>query len=525
MQKIIFFLVLLCSLGACGGRNNAEQKSKQPRRFTEKQPKREVRAVWLVTVLNKDFPTKRGLPTEIQKKQLTIMLDYLAQKGINTIFFQVRSACDAFYQSRIEPWSEWITGIQGEPPIPFYDPLQMLIEEAHKRNIEVHAWFNPYRAILNNRIEGLSSSHIINRYPEWLVDYGKQTYLNPALPEVRKYVQLLIMDVVLRYDIDGVHFDDYFYPYNPHLKQDFEDEIHYLHFRKSIFISKADWRRQNVNELIQMVAKGIKTLKPHVKFGISPIAVWRNQQDDKKGSLTKARTTAYDQLYADIRLWLEKGWIDYVAPQLYISLEDENVDYNKIIGWWAENLYGRHLYIGLAYYKIGENSQQNTNDKEWNTSVLPMQMHFNRSNKAVKGHIFYSTKDFAQNRYGITDTLRNDFFAYPALLPTMEWKDNIPPLKPQKANSLISNEKITLTWHSPPPAKDKQKAYKYVIYRFKNNEKVDLENPKYILSIQKDTVFVDKIPIQNRQRYTYYITALDRLQNESEPLTIEVLEK
>ncbi|MBQ0007298.1 MAG: family 10 glycosylhydrolase, partial [bacterium] len=309
------------------------------------QKKFEFRGAWIATVANIDWPTQYGLTPDIQRKEMIWLLDSLASLHFNAIIFQVRPTSDAFYKSGIEPWSYYLTGKQDKEPEPFYDPLAFVIYEAHKRNIDVHIWINPYRVLNGGDVGMLSSNHLFFKKPHLFVKYGGKYYFNPGFDETRQYLISVVEDIVRRYDIDAVHFDDYFYPYRV-AGEEFPDQATFKNYPRG-FKNKDDWRRNNVNMAILEIGQAIKRIKPWVEFGISPFGVWRNSNRDACGSKTTAGTTNYDDLYADVRLWLKKGWIDYVAPQLYWEIGKKAADYKILIEWWNENSFGKNLYIGL----------------------------------------------------------------------------------------------------------------------------------------------------------------------------------
>lgn len=486
--------------------------SENPR--DKKTPKREFRAFWVVTLDNKDFPSQPGLSTKAQKEELIRMLDYHQKKGMNAVIFQVRPSADAFYQSSFEPWSEWLTGKQGRSPRPFYDPLAFLIEECHQRNMELHAWFNPYRAVFNVKVSDVSYNHVVHKHPEWFITYDNKKQFNPGLPVVREYILSVVMDVVKRYDVDGIQFDDYFYPYKMGNK-DFPDDRTFLRY-KQYFKNKGNWRRHNVDLLIKTLHDSIQQAKPRVKFGISPMGVWRNKTQDKRGSATFVGQTSYDYLGADVLKWLEKGWIDYIAPQVYWSIGHRYADYKTLAYWWAKNTQGRHLYMGQAFYKI-----DNDSDKKWNNpSEMPNQLRMNRSLDNISGSIFFRAKFLMKNANHISDTLAQNFYKYPSLIPPMPWKDSIPPLRPEKFWQIRTKKRVILKWKPPQKASDGETATYYVLYRFKEDEKIHLQQTKNIISIQRHTDYTEKI--KKGEKYTYLLTAVDRLHNESPYRYVEV---
>ncbi|MFI5185800.1 MAG: glycoside hydrolase family 10 protein, partial [Chitinophagales bacterium] len=354
----------------------------------------EFRGVWIATVDNTDWPAKGMVDAESQKAEFIRQLDLHKQNGMNAVIVQVRPAADAFYPSQYEPWSQWLTGVQGRPPSPYYDPLQFMIEETHKRGMEFHAWCNPYRADFQIGKSSIAPDHITKIHPEWFITYGDKKYFDPSNKEAQKFVVNVISDIVKRYDIDAIHMDDYFYPYRIGGKE-FSDEAAYR--RSGTNLSKDDWRRSNVDSIIAMLSRAIKQEKPWVKFGISPFCVWRNKDQDPDGSDSKASQTNYDDLYANILLWLKKGWIDYVAPQLYLEIGNGKIAYEKLLDWWSKHSYGRQCYIGLGIYRAGSNNA-------WrDVTQLPRQIEALRNTPNVQGAIYYSSKSFDRNPYGWND--------------------------------------------------------------------------------------------------------------------------
>ncbi len=355
---------------------------------------KEFRAVWVATVSNLDWPSKTGLSVEEQKQEFLDLLDNVQRWNMNAIIVQVKPSSDAFYKSKLSPWSKYLTGKQGVDP--GYDPLAFIIKEAHKRNIEVHAWFNPFRLSAGSASwSNLSSDNIAYKHSDWVVRYAEQLYLNPGIPEVSDYVVESIMEVVKNYNIDGIHLDDYFYPYKVG-NQEYPDGKEYARYG-SAFDSKADWRRNNVNMFVKKLHDEIKTEKKDIDFGISPFGVWRNESSDIRGSKTKALQN-YDDLYADILSWMENGWIDYVAPQLYWQRGHSAADYSTLVEWWnnAAKETKTRLYIGLAAYRVNEWKQ---------SDELIQQVNYNRNFPEVKGNIFFSYKSLLTNPRGVVTNL------------------------------------------------------------------------------------------------------------------------
>lgn len=376
------------------------------------QPRYEFRAVWIASVDNIDWPPKGMFDVDSQKTEFIRQLDMHRANGMNAVIVQVRPAADAFYPSQYEPWSQWLTGVQGRPPSPYYDPLAFMIEETHKRGMKFHAWANPYRADFRIGQSSIASTHITRVRPEWFLTYGDKKYFDPASKDVQRFVVNVIRDIVSRYDIDALHMDDYFYPYRIAGKE-FPDEAMYR--RSGSTLSKDDWRRSNVDSIIKMINVEVKRIKPWVQFGISPFSVWRNKDKDPRGSDSQAGQTNYDDLYADIILWLKEGWIDYVAPQLYLEIGHPRVDYVKMLDWWSKNSYGKHLYIGHGIYRAG------TNGAWKDPNELPNQIKLLRQYPNVQGSIYFSSKSFNNNPNGWSDSLRNNYYRQPAEVPVMEW--------------------------------------------------------------------------------------------------------
>lgn len=474
-------------------------------------PKRELRGAWIATVANIDWPSKPALSVDSQKEEYIRLLDKLKSIGMNAVIVQVRPAADAFYNSAIEPWSYWLTGQQGRPPIPYYDPLQFMIKEAHDRGMEFHAWFNPYRAMNDIRSGHIVPNGIMALHPEWFLVYGTKKYFNPGIPEVWNYLVRVIDDVVKRYDIDAVQFDDYFYPYRIAGKE-FPDYSTYRKYGNGLSID--DWRRHNVDTIIQMLSANIKQNKPWVKFGISPFGIWRNRDRDLDGSFTKGGQTNYDDLYADVLLWLKKGWIDYVCPQLYWEFGNRYAAYEVLLDWWVHHSYGRQLYIGQAVYRIGSSAA-------WSDpGEMPDEIRANRTTDTVKGSIFFSASVFYKNPLGFDDSLKNDLYKYPALLPRMPWIDSIPPSAPELLGTISVPGGLLLQWKNKDTT-----ATQAVIYRFNGDSAGDFNNPANILDIVNltnptDTGYLQVYPDQRYhtgQHYVYAVTSLDRLHNESAP--------
>ncbi len=376
------------------------------------QTKPEFRGVWVASVDNIDWPSKANYNSDSQKVEFIKLLNMHQHNGMNALVVQIRPATDAFYPSQYEPWSEWLTGKQGQPPVPYYDPLEFMVSETHKRGMEFHAWMNPYRAVFNINKTIVAATHITRLHPNWFLNYGDKKYFDPGNKQVQQYVTNLVKDVVSRYDVDAIHFDDYFYPYRI-TGIEFPDGESFNRYGNGL--SKDDWRRSNVDSIIFMLSRAIRKENKKCQFGISPFGVWRNiDKDPVNGSNTRAGQTNYDDLYADILLWLKSGWIDYVAPQIYWEFEQKNAPYQTILDWWSTHSYGKNCYIGLGIYKAGSNVY-------WKDKTqLPRQIEALRNTPNIQGMIFFSSKSFNNNPNGWSDSLRQNYFALPVKTPEIK---------------------------------------------------------------------------------------------------------
>ncbi|MFT3932529.1 MAG: family 10 glycosylhydrolase [Chitinophagaceae bacterium] len=472
------------------------------------QPKKEFRGVWIATVDNIDWPTRGNYNADSQKAEFIRILDAHQRNGINAVVVQVRPAADAFYPSSYEPWSQWLTGKQGLPPSPYYDPLQFMIEEAHKRGMEFHAWCNPYRAEFAIGKSSIAPTHITRIHPEWFLPYGTVRLFDPGNKEAQQYVVKVIRDIVSRYDIDAVHFDDYFYPYRIAGKE-FPDNASYQKYGNGL--SKDDWRRSNTDSIILALSKAIKEEKKDCRFGISPFGVWRNADKDTAGSNSKAGQTNYDDLYADILLWLKQGWIDYVAPQLYWEFEHAHAPYGPLLDWWNKHTYGRQCYIGLGIFKAGSNA--NWRDKD----ELPRQIRELRNMPNINGMIYFSSKSFDRNPNGWNDSLRNNYYKYPAFPPPMSWVDTssvaMPSVKVVSTNSYANSLLLSLQ-----NTDSTRKIKAFVVYAFAEGDMIkDANDPKNIVRILPagEGMVEYSIPQSGEHMKQYAFSCIDYANNES----------
>ncbi len=363
------------------------------------------RGVWIATVLNRDWPSRTGLTADAQRAELLAHLDTAVECRLNAVVLQVRPAADALWPSPYEPWTEFLTGTQGRDP--GWDPLGTAVEEAHARGLELHAWFNPYRVANHTDPTRLVAGHPARLHPEWVLPYGGKLYYDPGLPEVRRFTQDAMLDAVRRYDIDAVHWDDYFYPY-PVAGEEFADDETYARYGAD-FPDRASWRRNNTDLLVSEMAVRIKAVKPHVAFGVSPFGVWRNIAEDPEGSDTRAGVATYDDLYADTRKWIREGWIDYVVPQLYWHVGLPAADYATLLPWWDEVVRGTGvgLYIGEALYKAGDPAQP----AAWqDPGELSRHLELAAACPAVGGHCFFAALDVAKDPIGAMATVVADHY-------------------------------------------------------------------------------------------------------------------
>lgn len=505
IKKLIYTLIITLFTF-----QNISAQTKEPAPVLH-DPKREFRGVWIATVGNIDWPSAPKLPVDQQKKELIGLLDFDQQIGLNAVMFQVRPAADAFYLKSKEPWSKWLNGKQGQAPDPLYDPLELAITEAHKRGIELHAWFNPYRATNDGNFGAISPQHVTRLHPDWFFIYGGIKLFNPGLPEVRDYIIQVILNVVDNYDIDGVHFDDYFYPYSI-AGQHINDSDSFKKYGGD-YTDIRDWRRNNVNLLIKALGDSIHKHKPTMKFGISPSGIWANKGQNPEGSDTHGGDSYYE-LYADSRKWIREGWIDYINPQIYWPFKYRLAPFENLVDWWSDNTFGRHLYIGQAAYRVNEIGSPGFKQ----SSQVPDQIKYIRDNPRTQGSVYFSQKSLLRNPLGVTDSIRKTYYRHPALPPVMLWLDSIPPNAPQTLTAIPVARGVAVRWKAPLPSKDKEPVYGYVVYRFNGNEKVNLDDPKYILHIQYNTELgFDDNTVEKGKVYLYVVTAIDRLKNESEP--------
>lgn len=451
-------------------------------------PKQEFRGAWLHTVYQGQYKKQT---TAQNQAYLRNLLDSLQLTGVNAVIFQVRPQADAFYDSKLEPWSCFLTD-DGAKPKPYWDPLQFMVEECHKRGMELHAWLNPYRVTTNAK-QTLPKGHIYHKHPERFVRYDGKLYFNPGLPENREFIGKVVEDIVSRYDIDAIHFDDYFYPY-PAKGKDFDDAAAFAKYGKGM--ARDDWRRHNVDLLIEELNTRIKKLKPWVRFGISPFGIWRNKTSDPRGSDTNGLQN-YDALYADVLLWEEKGWIDYLLPQLYWELDHKAASSRILADWWNENSgHNRHLYIGQDVERCMSKGE------------LGEKVEISRSRQNVAGNCWWPGYSVTRNSGGVADSLASDLQKDIALVPPSFWLSSTTPAAPTKVSVEPGG---VIAWQAPAPQGKIGDVTRFVIYRFDSPENIDVKDASAIIAVVPDMSFKTTEP------GTYVVSALDRVNNESEP--------
>ncbi len=465
------------------------------------QPKREFRGAWIQCV-NGQF---KGIGTKTMQETLTYQLDELQKDGCNVIIFQVRPECDALYQSALEPWSYYLTGQQGLAPQPYWDPLAWMVEQCHKRGMELHAWINPYRA--KTKVAHANAvNHVVSQHPERCFEYDGLTLLNPALKENRDYICQVVTDILERYDVDGLHIDDYFYPY-PVAGVNIPDDA-YFRANPQGFTDKDDWRRNNVNLFIEQLWATIRTVKPWVKFGVSPFGIYRNEKSDPNGSKTNGLQN-YDQLYADVLLWVKNGWVDYCVPQIYWEIGNKAADYDELIHWWDK-------YCTKTTLVIGEDVERTV---KFNQMARKMVLHAELPN--VKGTVLWYAKAVVDNVGNYGTRLRELYWRNPALQPAMKHIDNKAPKKPRKVQAVDIEGQKVLFWTAPKGEGWKDAAASYVVYRFNQGDKVTVDDASKIVAITSDTHY--EMPRETPgTKCTYAVTALDRMQNESSYKKVKV---
>lgn len=470
-------------------------------------PLRQMRGMWIASVVNINWPSKPGLTADEQKAEFVAWLDVAVQRKLNSVFVQIRPTADAFWPSPFEPWSQYLTGTQGQDP--GYDPLGFAVEETHKRGLAFHAWFNPYRVSMQPDPAKLHPDHPGRKHPDWILPFGGKLYYNPGLPEVRKFCQDAMMDAVTRYDIDGLHFDDYFYPTNTTA---FDDSATFAKYGAG-FPDLATWRRNNVDLMVQEMQQRVLAAKPEIAWGISPSGIWRNKASDPLGSDTNGGQS-YDNLHADTRGWVKKGWLDYIAPQLYWYMGQPPADYSKLVPWWSDVASGTNtlLWIGQAAYKAGDPAQA----AQWQApGELSAHLTLNRNHPEISGDIWYNANDVKVDRIGSITTAVNDHYQRPALAPVLpRLAGGEPPRRPVLAYALRKPGGVEVR----AVATGRDEPFQFAIFRFgghaSSRDFADARNLVAVVPGDRQVRWTDP---EGKRGDNYYVVAVDRANRTSKP--------
>jgi len=471
--------------------------------------KREFRGAWIHVIGQSQY---KSMSSGEMKQYFIDLLDSLKAVNVNAVVFQVRPSADAFYYSKIEPWSQYLTGTQGKAPDSNFDPMAFLVRETHKRMMEFHAWLNPYRVTASDN-DVLCATHLYYQYPERFLKYGKQIYFDPGLPENRDHICNVVKDILNRYDVDAIHFDDYFYPY-PIAGEQFPDGNSFKKYapQQGFAANQVDdWRRNNVNLLIEQLKHTIVLTKPWVRFGVSPFGIYRNKKStpDGSGSNTNGLQN-YDDLYADVLLWMQKGWIDYCVPQIYWEIGNKSADYETLIRWWSKQQNKSQLYIGQDVERTMKFSDLQFPER----NQLPKKMQLERTLPGIDGNCWWSAYSIVRNVNGIADSLRNNYQAYPALIPAYTHLHKKAPKDVKSLKAEWTPKGYFLHWKRNGDLKNPEKAQYYVIYRFKSGEKTQLNDASKIVAMTRETSFF--LPYEKGTiKYKYVVTSVDRFQNET----------
>ncbi|HBJ77173.1 MAG TPA: hypothetical protein DDY68_05160 [Porphyromonadaceae bacterium] len=478
-------------------------------------PNQEFRGVWMQTIYQGQYKT---MDKEEMEDYFVHILDKMSGLGINAIIFQVRPEADAFYNSKYEPWSRHLTGVQGMPPEEEWDPMEFLIAECHKRNMEFHAWINPFRVQADSAIP-LSSNHIYYKHPEWFVKYGKGVYFDPGMPQSRNFCAKVVEDIVTRYDVDAIHIDDYFYPY-PVKGEEFPDEHSFKLYGEKQGLNenqKDDWRRENINRLIQKLFITIKKKKPWVRFGVSPFGIYRNESKEKRnGGSETSGLQCYDDLYADVLRWDKEMYIDYVVPQLYWRIGHKVADYEVLLYWWNKNIKNAHLYIGQSVVstpQTGENAMKGFQE-------MVQKLELADGEKHVKGNCYWSYIDLVDNSNHICPLL-TERHQGKALVSSYEHLCEEIPDRVQGLETKIRSGKRYLVWEKNVPNPDKEgsvgRVVKYAVYRFPSGKRVNVKSEGALIAITKKNYYA--LPTEKAgSKYTYVVVAGNRVNRVSKKL-------
>jgi uncharacterized lipoprotein YddW (UPF0748 family) len=468
--------------------------------FAQSAPKRELRGAWIATVANIDYPLDRHASTEEKVAELRSLINRLHDLGINTVFFQIRTECDALYNSSIEPWSYWLTGKQGTAPEPYFDPLETAIAEAHKLGMQLHAWINPYRCIKNLSNYEFAGNHVSKKHPDWILSIKDYKMLDPGNPNVTPYIVSVVSDVLDKYDVDGIHFDDYFYPYEPKIHHEDEET-----FRKNPrgFTNIESWRRDNINTMIAQVDTLIKSKKPNVLFGVSPFGIVENKYTSTSGM------ESYSTLYCDPLNWVSSHTVDYLAPQLYWEIGHPRADFAKLLPWWAGIGKNCRVYAGLYSSNFLAKKHAGADDEMY------QQLQRIRTTPDISGMIFFSAKSLINNK-DFADSLTGKYFLYPSLPPAFAIKDTGSPNTPLNGVCTVTDSQITLTWDAPVTSFEGEKVTRYAIYRFGRYDRIDMDDATALRAvISSDEAKYSEVLFRSADSFVYVISAIDKMNNES----------
>lgn len=501
MRRLFLLSMLVMALTGC---LNAADKS-----VAVNQPKYEFRGAWMHIIGQEQYARMNPDQT---RQYLISQLDLLQQANCNAVIWQIRPQADAGYPSELEPWTRWLSGEPGKAPQPVWDPLQFMIEQTHLRGMELHAWINPYR-VTSSENDQPAEGHIYYEHPEWFLKYADgKLYFDPGLPECRDFIDTVVRDILTRYDIDALHMDDYFYPY-PVTGVEFPDTTSYNEY--GIGWDKNDWRRHNVDLLIEQLHNTIQEVKPWVRFGISPFGIWRNKASDPDGSETNG-LQCYDALFADCIKWTAEGWVDYMVPQLYWELEHKLASDLVLMHWWNDHANGRHMYFGQAVRNVMTHQDiADEGGNPANPTQLDHKLRLQRALPDTHGVTWWPAYTVTENFKGVLDSLANHQTCRPALIPAYTWLDDTAPHAVHDVKVKKVNGKKCLTWRAHASDDPMQQAVRYVVYRFPKGKKGSLNHADNILAITGETTLV--LPDGDKGKWQYAVTALDRCWNESAP--------
>ncbi|PWH05095.1 glycosyl hydrolase [Brachybacterium endophyticum] len=471
----------------------------------DRAPVREFRALWIASVDNIDWPSRTGLSADEQKDEFVAWLDLAEELGMNAVISQVRPTADAIWPSPFEPWSEWLSGTQGEGP--GYDPLDFQVQAAHERGLEYHAWFNPYRVTMDSvDPTDLVEDHPARTHEGWTFAYGGKLYYDPGVPEVRAFVQDAMMDAVNHYDVDGVHFDDYFYPYPVEGEELPDQETYERHGDGSTSIE--DWRRENVNLLVSEMHDRIRGDAPHVRFGISPFGIWRNASSDPAGSDTSG-SESYEIISADSRRWVQEGWVDYINPQIYWQIGHELADYDTLVRWWADLAEdsGVMLFIGEGAYKAVDGTFEDPAELSEHAAL-------GRSLDGVSGMVYFSATSMRDDTTGAVDQLVRERFAHPAIVPVIELPEGAAPDAPRLHHVRCDEDGVVLRFSG--------EGTNFAIWRLRSphvrsTDLADARNLVAVVRADNDRKIQRYLHAGADPHAWYAVSALDRTWHQSYP--------